>query len=105
MVKPVKPMQIEIKDNVGETIQYKDTISSGAPLTITNAGKKIDEFIVKNLGNKDLNLKIGTSAVVWEIDKKDDLIIWTPKGSVDQIVLEPKSGSTKYQAIINWADC
>lgn len=102
----LRSSSMELRDNAGTTVQYKDAVTAGSPVTLSSGTLKIDEFIVRNNDEDEtLLLKMGASTDDWCIEPCGDYLIWTPKGSIASITLEPASGTIEYQAIINYADC
>jgi len=102
-----KKTQYEQVDNAGTTKVYKGSVAQGAPVTISDGGKLIDEFIVKNRSEDEdeiLLLTIGSELADWCIDACGDYLIWTPKGRVSSIELDASQGTITYNAIVNYGE-
>lgn len=86
----------EQKDISGSTVIYSGSANGGVALP-SSAVNYMSEFLIENTGNNSLSLNFGATDFVIP---KGGHLAWTPKKTKQFTI----SGSTTYQAIINFED-
>lgn len=91
----------EIKDNEGSTVAYSGTATTTAANVPATAGNIISGALVENTGSNDLEVSYDGGTTYYTLLKKQ-FVSWDIKGEITQLVVKTPTGTTTYQALINF---
>ena len=94
--------QFENSDNSGSTIAYSGTATTTPTAVPASPGAGISQAIVKANGS-NLEVSYDGGSTYWPYDNRASLS-WDVKGLPTQLFFRTSSGSTDYDALINFEE-